>query len=721
MLVLLIPVWLCNNRIISGESFVNSDPDSLLYYRIVDQAYQKGSEKYLDYDNYGNFPYSYKIGYPRFYYWLLYATKSVCTNFSPTHSEFLIGLLPVITTTLTALAIVIALCYMKYPLGFVLFTAFLLIPTLPGFAVGSFAKLDYDHILSLYLWLWLLCSMFYQDTENKKWLYLGGIFASLILGSWLGSLLIFFVVTIVCILLWCFNSKLCSKYLPFCYTTFGIAVIVNSLIMLVSPGRYGTVLLDFGIIHISAVFLATLGVYLLTRFNPSNKRKIIFFSASVVILIIFALINPSNTKDLMERVVGTDPIFLEIDELRPLINFSNLFTNKTSVEKAINNYGLFVFLFPLFIFIPAKKLLKKESASLLHLWLVIVALASFYQNRYIRIYGIGSCFYAVFILYFIWKSLIRIGDNSKLFKVRTFCLFVFLLLLVRVTSIWGAFDFGNDIRKSELEAYSWIKNNTPETSGYYDTKSPEYGILAYWDFGNQINYFAHRPVIANNMQNGVRNMADIFSSKDEETADKLCEELKVKYVFIEPDRFLFPSTIDYWPAYRKQEKGPGYKSLPYNVERSKDYENWFFTWLTKDFGLRSRGDFKSSSNFRIVFANSEINSPTFSTMLFERVKGAKLVLKAKPSSMASVSLGIKLKKNFFTYRKESKVSDDGYVTFNLPYSCFFNNGTLSTRELYDISLVSCETGNRVVGKVSIKEKDVVEGNVVATNSVVIFK
>ena len=721
MLILLVPLWLCNNRIIKGEAFKNADPDSLLYYRIVDQAFQKGSEKYLDYDNYGNFPYSYKIGYPRFYYWLLYAVKSVCTKLFPTHSEFLIGLLPVITTTLTALAIVIALCCMKYPLVFLLFTAFLLIPTLPGFAVGSFAKWDYDHILSLYLWLWLLSAMFYQDNASKKWLYIGGVFASLVLGSWLGSLLIFFVVTLVCIFLWCFNSKLCQKYLPFCYTTFGIAAVVNSLVMIISPSRYGTVLLDFGIIHIAAVFLATLGIFILTKFNPSNKSKIIFFSISAIVLILFALINPTNTKDLMERVSGTDPIFLEINELQPLITFSKLFTDIASIEKAIKNYGLFVCLFPLFVFIPTKKLLKNESASLLHLWLVIVAFASFYQNRYIRIFGIGNCIYTAFILYFIWKSLLRFCENSKFFRVRTFCLFVFLLLLVRTTSVWCVSDTGNNIRKSEIEAYNWIKNNTPETSGYYDTKEPEYGILAYWDFGNQINYYAHRPVIANNMQNGVKNMADIFSSKDEETAYNLCEELKVKYVFIAPDRVLFPSTIDYWPEYKKQERGPGYRSLSYNVERSKDYNNWFFAWLTNDFGLRSRGNFRTSSYFRIIFANSENNSPTFSTMLFERVKGAKLVLQAKPNSMATVTLKIRLKKNFFNYRKELKVPDDGYVTFNLPYSCYFNNGTFSTNELYDISLVSCETGKKVVGKVSIKEKDVVEGNVVATNSVVIFK
>ena len=720
LLVLLVPLWLCNDKLIKGESFVNSDPDSLLYYRIVDQAYQKGSEKYLDYDNYGNFPYSFKIGYPRFYYWLFYSVKSICTKFFPSHSEFLIGLFPVVTTSLVALIIVIAFWYLKYPLVFLLFTAFMLIPTSPALQVGSFAQWDYDHILSLYIWLWLISAMFFQDTGNKKILYFGGIFAGLILGSWIGSLLIFFVVTIFCFILWFFNSTLCKRYLPFCYTTIGIAAILNSLIMLLNPSRYGYVLLDFGIIHISAMFLASLGIYTLTKFNPSKKSKILFIIISAIVIAGFALIDPVDTKDLIEKVTGVDPIFLEINELQPLIRFSQIFVSLSSIEMAIKSYGLFLVLFPLFLFIPAQKLLKHNSALLMQYWLIIVAFASFYQNRYTRIFGIGSCIFVAFILYFLWKNITIYIANTKLSKIKIFFTFVLLLLLARTSSVWSLFTPTKEIRKSEVEAYNWIKNNTPKTSGYYDTQKPEYAILAYWDYGNHINYFAQRPVIANNMQNGVKNMADIFSSTDEETANNICEELNIKYVFMTPDRVLYPSTIDYWPAYKKFEKAPGYRALPYKVERSKDYDKWFYSWLLKDFGLRKRYNFDPTSNFRIIFANSENTSPSFSTMLFERVKGAKLVLKGKPNTIASVNFGLKVNKKFFNYHKESKINENGYVTFILPYSCYYNNGIVSTGELFEISLISDETGRKKTGKVSIKEKDVIAGNQVATNSIILF-
>ena len=108
-------------------------------------------------------------------------------------------------------------------------------------------------------------------------------------------------------------------------------------------------------------------------------------------------------------------------------------------------------------------------------------------------------------------------------------------------------------------------------------------------------------------------------------------------------------------------------------------------------------------------------------MLFERVKGAKLVLRGKANSKASVALGMKVNKKLLTYYKETLVSDDGYVTFILPYSCYFNNGVISTGEFYNISLTSDETGRNIAGKVSIKEVDVTSGNQVATSSIFLFR
>ncbi len=723
LLILVIPVWLAGNRLqtIDTETgFINEDVDSLFYYRIIDQAYAKGSPSYVLYDNYGNFPYKFKIGYPRLYFWLLYWVRVLCTKLNPADPDLLFWGFPVLITTLTASVIFIGFWRLGYTPVFLLLCAFALLPSASAMQVGIYGKIDYDHILSLYMWLWILAAMFCVDRPSKKTLVFGGIAASLILGSWIGSLLIFFVMTLVCIALWFCNSDLCKGYLPYCYITFGIATAVNIAIMLCGLSTYGITMLDFGYIHISAMVVATIGVWILTRVKPSVRNRITALVSGIVVVALFAIIDTADFMDLIERVSGMDPAFLDITELAPVFAFNNLFKNINSIEKLINTYGIIAFLMPVFFFLPAKKLFNKNSAGILQIWLSILILASFYQNRYIRTLGIGNHLFAAFILYLIWKWLSGLVAESKLTKLRAACAFCMLLLMVRIPAIWTYLGFVSDKRQSDMAAYDWIKKNTPETSGYSDDKDPEYGILAYWDLGHTITHYAHRPTIANNMQNGIKNMADIFSTTDEETANQICKELNVKYVLMQPDRVLYPKSMDYWPAYKSQPRKPGYTALSSKVERSKDYEEWFYTWLMSDYGLRGRGKFGIASHFRVVYANEETKLSGFSNMLFERVDGAKVVLRGKPGTTAEMSLGINILNKYCVYKITQTVDNDGFARFNLPYSCWFNNGVVSTGELYEISIVPEGKHQPVTGKGRISEKDVIAGNQVATGAIIIF-
>lgn len=723
LLVALLPAWLSANRLkllSSGEEYINPDPDSMFYYRIVDQAYEKGSAKYLDYDNYGNFPHLFKIGYPRFYFWLLYGVKSICVKLCPSDPDFLLGFFPVLTTSLTVIIIFISLWYLGYPSVFLLLSAFMLLPSLPSLSVGTFGKWDYDHILSLYLWLWILGGMFYQDKPNRKILLFGGLVGGLLFGSWIGSLLIFFVIVLVCFLLWLLNSQLCSNYLTYCWKTFLMATVINLIVVLCSLNSYGWLMLDFGLIHILYLFLASLFIFGLSKLNSENKTKIICFTVIIIILCFFVAVNSEDSFNLLEKISGQDPVYLDINELQSIIEVRKLFSGQVSIEKSLNYYGLFFFLFPIFLFIPSDRLLNRKSALILQIWLAVFAIATSVQNRYIRSLGAGSLLFVAFILYFLWKGFVGFCKKYKLSLARPAFAFILLLLLVRVSAIWGFQKNDVSLRKSDIEAYKWIKDNTPTTSGYSDTKQAEYGILAYWDLGHHIAAYAKRPSIANNMQNGVKNMADIFSSKNESRAYALCKELGVKYILMNPDRVLFPSSIDFWEEYSKQERKAGYTALSSKVERSKNYENWFYYWLNRAFTLKPRGEFGVSENFRIVYVNREEDSSTYSNMLFEAVEGAKLCLTAKANTKARVSLNLKIGEAFCSYSKEQVVSESGKICFTLPYSCYYNNGSVSTGEFYEVSLVSHETGKLISGKVNVREAEVSAGKRVATSGIIIF-
>ena len=90
------------------------------------------------------------------------------------------------------------------------------------------------------------------------------------------------------------------------------------------------------------------------------------------------------------------------------------------------------------------------------------------------------------------------------------------------------------------EAAEWLREHSPETSGFFDTaREPEYGVLASWDHGHMIKYLARRPTVLGNFGDdvGVDNFArgrQVFTSSPEDAAS-LLEELRVRYLVLGPD------------------------------------------------------------------------------------------------------------------------------------------------------------------------------------------
>jgi len=93
----------------------------------------------------------------------------------------------------------------------------------------------------------------------------------------------------------------------------------------------------------------------------------------------------------------------------------------------------------------------------------------------------------------------------------------------------------------------WLRDNTPEPFGdldsYYELyeppspgesfKYPEsaYGVMAWWDYGHWITRIARRPPNATPGMWGV--CAPFFSAQDETSANKLMDELRLKYVIVD--------------------------------------------------------------------------------------------------------------------------------------------------------------------------------------------
>jgi dolichyl-diphosphooligosaccharide--protein glycosyltransferase len=112
-----------------------------------------------------------------------------------------------------------------------------------------------------------------------------------------------------------------------------------------------------------------------------------------------------------------------------------------------------------------------------------------------------------------------------------------------------------------VESLSWLETHTPKTGIDYFTSYEErgfsyppesYGIMAVWDAGHWITFFAHRIPITNPFQDNLRGSsgaAAYFLSQNESQADDILHSLGGKYVITNSDMAVdtFTNLVP-WPS-----------------------------------------------------------------------------------------------------------------------------------------------------------------------------
>nr|WP_320161263.1 oligosaccharyl transferase, archaeosortase A system-associated [uncultured Methanoregula sp.] len=128
-----------------------------------------------------------------------------------------------------------------------------------------------------------------------------------------------------------------------------------------------------------------------------------------------------------------------------------------------------------------------------------------------------------------------------------FFIIIALAIILVIASVYQDVNYGLNIKTGEIsgdwiESLDWLGANTPSPGvdyfGIYDGKNysypPEsYGVMAVWDAGHWITFFAHRIPIANPFQNnldGAKGTAAFFLSGNESQADTILEGFRGKYV-----------------------------------------------------------------------------------------------------------------------------------------------------------------------------------------------
>lgn len=270
------------------------------------------------------------------------------------------------------------------------------------------------------------------------------------------------------------------------------------------------------------------------------------------------------------------------------------------------------------------------------------------------------------------------------------------------------------ISHDKVELFSWIRQNTPETSGYTDNSRPEYAILAPWGEGNAIGFYSRRPTVVNNAMWGYKTMADIFSSKTEVESVRLCEKYGVKYIMIPTSKKDFDlSQYGFWPIFRQMPEDPEYRLKTDKVWYDPDYQSFFYFWLLETLAMAPGASFDASSHFRLVYVARSAEGFIAPYLLFERVAGAKVIIKGDPLSTCQISLSLDIGANKSLYKKSVSTDKQGYAELVVPYSTSHKGGRIKSDEFYKVSYY--QNSRLVKASLIANEDDVLLGRDVSLN------
>lgn len=688
-------------------NFHQNDPDSILFTRLLEQSLLRG--KISQVDNYGCYPYEIQHGFaPFFLYFLVNATGLFYSVFPSCTIDpiYVAGFLPIIVVWLTGVMITLGVWWLSTDSRMVLLTAFFMLPGIGASLTAELVKLDYDFLISFHIWVWLLLGMFFLHSPRGWHKIVGGISTALFVATWSGVPLFYFLITLYGTAVWvaCFEES--ESFNEYAYSTMLIGGTLNVLFIFLwfSDARMAS-LSKYSLFQPLCVMTGGLFLYLLNylkRFRyPRTLALIILCLLGTLILIFFGEQLKQSTGLLFKK----DPVHETISELASMISFSSLDKLGDITRGAANYLGWPVFLLSLMLILRMPGF-PEHSGRLIRTWLVIMILLSVYQLRFLRWPGIGTGLYAGLAAYLLWHLVSRELAKCQTRNYRLVLIFLPLFLVFSLQS----FNFVKNhegLSDQQVEIFNWIARNTPPTSGYGDEKRPEYSILSYWDEGNLISYYTKRPVAVNNAMWGFKTMADVFSARSEDEAWNLCQEYGVKYIYLSTFRQYADKSYGLWPFFKDLPKRPEYVLQYKDVPIEKKYDDWFYFWLLDNLALTPKGNFSSGSRFRAVYAAKAEKKTLAPYILFERVAGARLQIKADPGTEAVISLELKVSSQELIYKVKKIADQEGNVNFVLPYTTAHHSGRITTDVSYRLGYHYA--GRHIRAAVFVDESDVTEG------------
>jgi len=417
-----------------------------------------------------------------------------------------------------------------------------------------------------------------------------------------------------------------------------------------------------------------------------------------------------------ENIVGT------IAETQPFaIDYSNFLW---SLYFSISFGSALVFAFVGLLYMISELGYKFAPEKLLFLISSIPVILLAFQQ--IRFSALLSTFVAIFAAYFIYK---HIFNETSGYDANTIAAFILLMLIIAVPTAFQAYSIADEtpyITGDWHESLLWMRNNTPTTS-FYDnpTEKPEYSIMAWWDYGNWIEYVAHRPVVANNFQAGTSTAAQYFVVDTEKKANDILDKKKTRYVIVDDETgygykdFIYGKYGAVLEIADENESNYYYTldiPIPTPVSIKLLNNNYYNTVYARLFlldGSSIENPLKTQADallhYRLVYESNTtwLDKTNLKKLkIFEYVPGTTIIGVAPPNASLFISVLVGTNKNrTFNYISKAVSDANGNFSLVVPYA---TEGTpYETKPLNNYTLL---IDGIVVKNISISNHQILDGS-----------
>ncbi|MCX9084573.1 MAG: oligosaccharyl transferase, archaeosortase A system-associated [Candidatus Methanoperedens sp.] len=608
----------------------------------------------------------------------------------------------------------------------------LLLAVMPAHAQISFLGFVDHHIsevlISVLAYLFFIMSL---KNEFNKFSILSGIIIGLSFLTWIGAPIFIGIILLYIIFQFIQNRKSnvgSDNLLKSGIISFSIAFFTIILFYLWTPWQKA---LQFGTLsYFQPLYVITCAVIVIfsgLTFRILKDKKWYLYPLLLIIsfLSLFSVISltvPSFYDSLMNGIgylLRDAPVLKQIVEAQPLFyTFDGVFLGWQFFSNPVWHQFAFSFYFAIIGFFFLLYCYRKgiDQGTLFFLiWTLIVLALALYQRRFSYMLSVNIVLLSGFFLDKIIFHVNNIIKNSSKFKysgLKSGHIALVILAILVIPNAIQAYNMAQSPPKPTDDWYdslTWLRENSPDPG-----KSPQYGIMTWWDYGNWILYISKRPVVANNFQIGGDEAARFFVEPDEINANSMMNKRKARYVIVDHrmglnkfqqgNQVVLKGTFMAIVSFADKDIG---MFLDGNNLPNVDYARSMYARLHVFDGNGLR-------NYRMIYESNEthynlMDKITKNIKIFEYVKGAKII--GNSSSNGTLLIKgtiITNQEREYDYFQETKADEKGYFEFIVPYS---SDSPYQTRLLKDYNL---KYDNSSIF-VQVTQNDIMNGRVIKVN------